>query len=378
MLDRTIPFYNTILRCDRFISQEYVLPDGFEIVGYRAGDERSWAKLEFDIGDFESIQKAEEYFTSNYLSESERLQNILFLMNPEKCVIGSCIAWQDRRNDTTVASLHWLVVDEAYQGRGLGRALCLAAMNRFAEQGEFPVYIHTQPWSWKAILLYLSIGFRIQKEDTFSHYENQFEKAMEVLHGVVEERFFEIMKKSVESNMTVYDSNAVITVRSMVTSDIQIVYHTYLSYGWHPNLETYETYYREQEENTRKVFIAEYRGEVAGICTLVMNPTEGPFAGTGVPEIVDLCVFFHLHKLGIGNRLLDAAEREAFKVSDAVYLAVGVHSGYGAAQRIYVKRGYNFDGSGVWYQGKQLEQYALCKNDDDLLLYMSKKKTIID
>jgi len=31
------------------------------------------------------------------------------------------------------------------------------------------------------------------------------------------------------------------------------------------------------------------------------------------------------------------------------------------------------DGSGVWYQGKQLEQYAPCCNDDDLLLFMSKK-----
>lgn len=30
------------------------------------------------------------------------------------------------------------------------------------------------------------------------------------------------------------------------------------------------------------------------------------------------------------------------------------------------------DGSGVWYQGKQLEQYAQCCNDDDLLLFFSK------
>ena len=90
------------------------------------------------------------------------------------------------------------------------------------------------------------------------------------------------------------------------------------------------------------------------------------------PEIVDLTVFFDVHKKGIGNRLLDAAEKEASKISDMVFLAVGVHSGYGPAQRVYVKRGYNFDGSGVWYRGKQLDQYAPCVNDDDLLLFMSK------
>ena len=86
-------------------------------------------------------------------------------------------------------------------------------------------------------------------------------------------------------------------------------------------------------------------------------------------EVVDKSSFIRDGKL----ELLDVVEREAAKVADIVYLAVGVHSGYGAAQRKYVKRGYIPDGSGVWYQGKQLEQYAPCCNDDDLLLFMSKK-----
>ena len=158
----------------------------------------------------------------------------------------------------------------------------------------------------------------------------------------------------------------------MKPEDCQIFYDTYLSYDWHPNMETYETYYKEQEEGKRKVFIAEYEGNVVGLCTLVLNPTEGPWVGMGYPEIVDLCVFFHLHKKGIGSKLLDVAEAEATKHSCTVFLAVGLHSGYGPAQRIYVKRGYLPDGSGVWYQGKQLEQYAPCINDDDLLLFMSK------
>ena len=159
----------------------------------------------------------------------------------------------------------------------------------------------------------------------------------------------------------VYFSNNNLLIRSMEVYDAKIIYDTYLSYGWHPSLETYENYYKEQKENKRKVFIAEYDGEVSGLCTLVLNPTEGPWSGLGYPEIVDLTVFFHVHNKGIGNKLLDVVEQEAAKVSDMIYLAVGVHSGYIP------------DGSGVWYQGKQLEQYAPCCNDDDLLLFMSKK-----
>ena len=172
--------------------------------------------------------------------------------------------------------------------------------------------------------------------------------------------------------MTEYYRDEEITIRSIEQSDAEIFYTTYLSYGWHPQLETYENYYREQTQGRRLVFIAEYRGAVAGICTLVLHPTDGPWGGQKYPEIQDLCVFFHIHRKGIGSRLLDAAEAEAAKRADMVYLAVGVHSGYGPAQRMYVKRGYNFDGSGVWYKGKQLEQYAECCNDDDLLLFMSK------
>lgn len=172
---------------------------------------------------------------------------------------------------------------------------------------------------------------------------------------------------------TVYYSDETIVIRSMEQEDAKVIFETYLSYGWHPFMETYENYYNEQGENKRKVFIAEYEGKVSGLCTLLWNPTEGLLGGKGYPEIADLAVFFHVHNKGIGNKLLDVAEQEAAKKSDTVYLAVGLHSGYGAAQRIYVKRGYIPDGSGVWYQGKQLEQYAPCCNDDDLLLFMAKK-----
>ena len=173
--------------------------------------------------------------------------------------------------------------------------------------------------------------------------------------------------------MTVYFDDGTVRIRSMVPEDAKAIFDTYMSYGWHPDMANYENYYKEQEAGERLVFIPEYEGKVAGICTLVLHPTEGPFAGNGWPEIVDLCVFFHIHNQGIGNKLLDAAEAEAAKIADHVFLAVGVHSGYGPAQRIYVKRGYIPDGSGVWYQGKQLGQYEPCVNDDDLLLFFSKK-----
>ena len=66
-------------------------------------------------------------------------------------------------------------------------------------------------------------------------------------------------------------------------------------------------------------------------------------------------------------------EELAAETSDTVCLGVGLHSGYGAAQRMYVLRGYVPDGSGGWYEGRVWDQYAPCVNDDELNLFLSKK-----
>ena len=193
MLDRTIPFYNTILKCSDYSHQEIVLPDGFSIVSYQPGFEKEWARMEFAIGDFGSLEEAEFYFAETYLQNPYMFSRILFAVDKDNNVAGSCIAWQDPKGESKASSLHWLVVDEKYQGIGLGRALSTAVMNIYAGHEAFPVYIHTQPWSWKAILLYLSLGFKLQKTDTFSHYENEYDKAMTELRKVVSEEQYELM-----------------------------------------------------------------------------------------------------------------------------------------------------------------------------------------
>ena len=186
MLDRTIPFYNTIMRCDDYARQRVTLPGGYRIAAYHPGNEYDWARLECAVDDFENTDEAAAYFKDRYLADGNR-EDLLFLIDGVGAVVGSCIAWTDRRENAPVNSLHWLIVDEAHQGRGCGRALCAAVMNRFCERDCRPIYIHTQPWSWKAILLYASMGFRLQKTDTFGTYVNQYEDAIDTLRGLLTE-----------------------------------------------------------------------------------------------------------------------------------------------------------------------------------------------
>ncbi len=99
--------------------------------------------------------------------------------------MGSCIAWTDLRQGRPVPSVHWLVVEKAARGQGLGRALCTQVLDRLWQDAPAPIYLHTQPWSWKAILLYVSLGFRLQQTDTFAAYTNQYPQAMETLRAVL-------------------------------------------------------------------------------------------------------------------------------------------------------------------------------------------------
>ena len=50
--------------------------------------------------------------------------------------------------------------------------------------------------------------------------------------------------------MTTYYSDSSIVIRSMKKEDAKIFYDTYVTYGWHPSMETYENYYKEQDAGT--------------------------------------------------------------------------------------------------------------------------------
>ncbi|ADU29460.1 GNAT family N-acetyltransferase [Evansella cellulosilytica] len=162
-------------------------------------------------------------------------------------------------------------------------------------------------------------------------------------------------------------------IRSMEHGDIEKFVKGFVAQNWHKPNEQFEEFYIRQESKEQVVVVAEVNNQVAGYVTLLPSAITGPFASEHIPEIVDLNVLIKFQKNGIGNKMMDVVERIAKEYRDKVSLAVGLHYGYGSAQKMYVKRGYIPDGSGVWYKGQQLEQYAPCANDDDLILYLIKQ-----
>ncbi len=173
--------------------------------------------------------------------------------------------------------------------------------------------------------------------------------------------------------MIYYQDNELV-IRDMEEADGQAFVEEFTAQGWHPSLSYYQMRMKERAEGKCAALTAVYQGKQAGYVYLFRAAEEGPFAGKGWPIIVDFNVLKKYQRKGIGGRLMDAAEQIAAQYADTVCLGVGLCDAYGSAQRMYVKRGYIPDGSGVWYQDKQCVQYeTVCTVDDDLVLFFAKK-----
>ena len=160
-------------------------------------------------------------------------------------------------------------------------------------------------------------------------------------------------------------------IRKMQTSDVKELSQGFINQGWPRREEILARYFLEQECGEREVLVAEVGGALAGYITILPCAKQGPFAEI-YPELSDFNVFEPFQNQGIGNLLLEEAEKQVRLISDKVTLGVGLHSGYGPAQRLYIKRGYIPDGSGVWYQNYRPAMDATCEDIGDLVLYLSK------
>jgi ribosomal protein S18 acetylase RimI-like enzyme len=70
------------------------------------------------------------------------------------------------------AAIRMLAVDPAAQGRGVGRALVDACLDRARARGRSGVFLHSTPWMQAAHHLYASAGFvRVPPRDWLPHPE---------------------------------------------------------------------------------------------------------------------------------------------------------------------------------------------------------------
>lgn len=176
--------------------------------------------------------------------------------------------------------------------------------------------------------------------------------------------------KNIVRNMKI--SPIHLTIRLLEASDIAPIAAAFAAIGWNKPAVQYERYLAEQAAGERTVLVALLEGVFAGYLTLCWQPAYPPFAEAGIPEIQDFNVLPALQRRGIGTCLMEEAERRIGERSPVVGIGVGMTADYGAAQRLYVQRGYIPDGRGLVSNNRFLQYGAQVIMDDALNLHFTK------
>lgn len=163
------------------------------------------------------------------------------------------------------------------------------------------------------------------------------------------------------------------TIRRLSGGDPSTISFAFSEIGWSKPIAQYEDYLLEQRQGVREVLVAETASRFSGYVTVNWHAAYQPFAEANIPEVQDFNVLPEYRRRGIGTFLMDNAEELVARRSRTAGIGVGMYADYGSAQRLYVKRGYVPDGRGLTYKGRVLEPMEQAFNDDDLVLYFTKR-----
>ena len=163
-------------------------------------------------------------------------------------------------------------------------------------------------------------------------------------------------------------------IRPLEEHDIQPIVSAFEELGWgNKNPALYHRYLSEQEDGRRTVLVALIGGEFAGYLTIDWRSVYPPFRQSGIPEITDFNVLPPVRRRRIGTRLMDEAERRIAERSPVAGIGFGLTPDYGAAQRMYVMRGYVPDGMGIRRDDRCVNPGDRVTVDDGLALYLTKR-----
>lgn len=194
MTEEEIPDYNIFMMCEQLNKNALTeLNTDFYFRNCRPDELEIWKAFPFDS---DSVPSEYEDFMNEFIKVTYGndidtfFQNTLFVCNEEDRPIATCLHWKAYGKFN---SIHWLKTRKAYEGQGLGRAVLSEIMRKFSTK-DYPIYIHTQPGSFRAIKLYSNFGFKLLKGGKIGHRINELEKSLPILSEFMPKNDFDSLE----------------------------------------------------------------------------------------------------------------------------------------------------------------------------------------
>jgi ribosomal protein S18 acetylase RimI-like enzyme len=172
---------NIFMMCRQLNRQAFShLPQGFAARTLRREELDAWKAMPFD--DEHTAQAyagfMDDYFRITYARDEEKFfASTIVICNRDDQMVATCLLWKAYGLYTTV---HWFKVLKPYEGRGIGRAL-LSLLFQDVTDADLPIYLHTQPESFRAIKLYSDFGFELLTDKWIGPRQNHLDQCLPFL-----------------------------------------------------------------------------------------------------------------------------------------------------------------------------------------------------
>ena len=140
------------------------LPSDIGIRRYQIGDEAVWTHLWRESEPFDTISDTQ--FRNSLGHDDSLLAERVYFVYNEKTeeTIGTVTAWSQNgegkyKRYAGWGRIHWLAVQPAYQGKGIGKALLIIALKALEDLGHDKIFLVTSSGRNAALTLYDRFGF---------------------------------------------------------------------------------------------------------------------------------------------------------------------------------------------------------------------------
>ncbi|MGL4622857.1 MAG: GNAT family N-acetyltransferase [Chroococcidiopsis sp.] len=212
MKEEEIPDKNLFMMCEALNRNALTkLSANYSVRSCRPDELSIWKAMPFDDTDLAKSYEGfmSDYFATTYGGKEELFfAETLFVCDRQDKPVATCLGWKAYNEFNTI---QWFKVLKEYEGQGIGRALLSIIMQKL-KMHDYPVYLHTQPSSFRAIKLYSDFGFLLLSGDNLGIRKNDLDKCLPILEKFMPKEYFQNLiinsaPREFEDMVNKYDTN---------------------------------------------------------------------------------------------------------------------------------------------------------------------------